>query len=113
LREHGGARARGRTRSAGRSKRLSRLCRDALERRYFLSYFHMRCLPSLIHSIAVASRRCRVASVFASVSHWMSSRLWLGLKSSNVAFAFLFFASAARRYAGATSGFFAAADFFD
>jgi hypothetical protein len=37
--------------------------------------------------------------------------LWLGLKSSNVAFAFLFFASAARRYAGATSGFFAAAGF--
>src|SRR5690606_31135756 len=44
-------------------------------RGHFFSYFQLRRLPSAIHSIAVASRLSRVASVFASVIHSMYSFL--------------------------------------
>src|SRR5262249_7989045 len=70
-------------------------------------YFHMRGLPSPIHSTAVASRRSRVASVFASRIHSEYSRFWLGLNASKCDFALGFFASARVSAFGAGSGFFA------
>lgn len=58
-----------------RAKRPARLSRLPVFRRAAdpqqRSYFQFRDLPSAIHSIAVASRRLRVSSVFASVSHSM------------------------------------------
>ena len=42
--------------------------------RYQFMYFQFRVLPSAIHSIAVSSRRERVASVLASVIHSTYSR---------------------------------------
>jgi protein CrcB len=42
-----------------------------LSKACFYSYFQFLRLPSDIHSMAVRSRFSRVASVLASVSHWM------------------------------------------
>ena len=54
-------------------------------------------------SIACASRRARVSSLFASVIHSTYSRLWLGLSASKPACAFLFFLNAAARSAGTSA----------
>ena len=51
-------------------------CRSAPSRCFhFGSYFQLRLLPSDSHPTAVAIRFCRVASVFASVTHSTYSRL--------------------------------------
>ena len=71
-------------------------------------YFQLRGLPSAIHSIAWATRRFRVASVFASVIHSRYSRRWLGLKASKADWAFLFFFTAAAKSAGTSIAGFAA-----
>jgi hypothetical protein len=70
-------------------------------------YFHMRGLPSPIHSTAVASLRSRVASVFASRIHSEYSRFRLGLKAAKCFCAFGFLASAAVSAFGTGRGFFA------
>src|SRR4051812_9044421 len=65
--------------------------------RYFFAgmYFQLRALPSLSHLIDLSRRSLRVSSRFASVTHSMYSRRWLGEKSSKVFRAFEFFLSAA------------------
>lgn len=69
-------------------------------------YFQFLAFPSAIHSIALASRRWRVSSPFASAIHSTYSRRWLGLNASKVARAFAFFLSAAANSAGISgSGF--------
>ena len=70
----------------------------------FGSYFQLRLLPSESHSIAVAMRFCRVASVFASVTHSTYSRRWLGLNASKAFRAAGFFFRAAAKSAGTRSG---------
>ena len=65
-------------------------------------YFQLRCLPSLIQSMAVAMRLSRVSSRLASAIHSMYSRLQLGLKAANAAEAFLFALSALLNSAGAS-----------
>src|SRR5690606_11401280 len=70
------------------------------------SYFQFRRLPSAIHSMACASRFARVSSRFASTIHSTYSRLQLGGKASNVAFAALFFSSATARSSGTSGGGF-------
>src|SRR5687768_5513547 len=49
-----------------------------------IMYFQLRGLPWASHSIAVASRFFRVASVLASVIHARYSRRWLGENPSKV-----------------------------
>jgi hypothetical protein len=72
-----------------------------------LAYFQCLDLPSASQAIAVVSREFRVSARFAPVIHSRYSRLWLGLKFSNVASAVLFFVKAAMKSAGTASGFFA------
>jgi len=63
-------------------------------------YFQFRGLPSAIHFTAVSSRRCRVASCFASVTHAMYSFRLVGLNASKVASAFGLRRRAAMKHAG-------------
>src|SRR4051794_3264695 len=71
------------------------------------SHFQFLDFPSASHSTVVASRRSRVSSVFASVTHCTYSFLWLYGKPSNVVSAFLFFFTAARKKLGTTNSFLA------
>ncbi len=66
-------------------------------------YFQFRGLPSAIHSSAVASRFDRVASVLASLSQSIYSRLPLGVNFSNAARACAFFARALASSSGTTT----------
>src|SRR6185369_3970352 len=73
---------------------------------HLLMYFQLRCLPSLNHSIVVAMRLSRVASVLASVTHWRYSRWWPGGSAAKNAFALGAFANAALSAAGTGIGCF-------
>ena len=67
---------------------------------------------SAIHPMAVSRRRERVSSVFAPVIHSTYSFLFVKLKESNVAIAFLFPRRAPMRSSGITSTRFSVLRFF-
>lgn len=72
----------------------SLLCLQDEPRPHLLTYFQFRILPSAIHVTAVSSRRFRVVSLFASVTHSTYSLRLLRLNPRNVVSAFGFFRSA-------------------
>src|SRR5271170_1513126 len=71
-------------------------------------YFQLRCLPSAIHSMAVAIRLSRVSGRFASAIHSTYSRLQLGLKAAKAAEAFLSFFRAVANSVGVSGAAFGA-----
>src|SRR5580700_1509221 len=73
---------------------------DVIRGYRWASYFQLRDLPSAIQATAVSSRRRRVSSDFASVTQVTYSRRCDGLKAVNAASAFLFWRTAAVKYAG-------------